>query len=92
MTEQKILKLNYLTEQEFKSLYSEQIDLQIALGLKSCKTLKDVTELLHDVREHQKYLFKEWLIRKRQEREGNDFSKERFQTLAFYDNLLEELK
>jgi len=34
----------------------------------------------------------EWLTEKRQERECNDFSKDRFQILAFYNQLLEELK
>ena len=50
------MKLNYLTDEEFKTLSREEIDLQIALGLRSCKTLKDVTELLEDLRQHEKYL------------------------------------
>ena len=36
--------------------------------------------------------FKKGLMQNRQERECNDFSKDRFQILAFYDELLEELE
>ena len=47
-------KLHYLTEEEFKKLSKDEVNMQIALGLRSCKTLGDVIELLQDVREHEK--------------------------------------
>lgn len=49
-------KLNYLTGDEFENLSREDVNMQIALGLRSCKTLKDVTKLLDDIRAHEKYL------------------------------------
>ena len=48
---------HYLTEQEM-NMSEKEVNLQIALGLKSCNTLDDVCKLLNDVRlnERQKLL------------------------------------
>ena len=53
MTENKKTKWNYLTEKEAKSMTPDEVDLQITLGLQSCKTKKDVMDLLKDVRQHE---------------------------------------
>lgn len=50
-------KYNYLTDDEAK-MPSELVDHQILLGLKTCKTGKDVIDLLQDVRTHEKQLNK----------------------------------
>ena len=50
---QKPLELNYLTEQETK-MTEKEVNLQVALGLKSCKTLDDVCQLLNDVRVYER--------------------------------------
>ena len=42
------MKLNYLTEEEVKKLTLEEALLQLALGLQTCDTRKDVVELLKD--------------------------------------------
>jgi len=47
------MKWNYLSEQEAK-MEPDLVDLQIVLGLQSCKTKKDVLELLQDVRQHER--------------------------------------
>jgi hypothetical protein len=47
------VKLNYLTPEEFK-LSKEEVNMQIVLGLQSCKTKKDVSDLLDDVRAHER--------------------------------------
>lgn len=44
---------SYLTNKEAEMLDSE-VYLQIALGLKSCKKLRDVCDLLHDIRLHER--------------------------------------
>ncbi len=43
----------YLTENDVK-MSSDCVDLQIVFGLQSCKTKKDVLDLLHDVRQHER--------------------------------------
>jgi len=47
------MKWFYLTEAEAK-MSSEEVDLQITLGLQSCKTKNDVLNLLKDVRQHER--------------------------------------
>jgi len=47
--QQKPLKLNYLTEKETK-MSEQDVNLQVALGLRSCDTLGDVCKLLDDIR------------------------------------------
>ena len=47
--QQKPLKLKYLTEKETE-MSDAEINLQVALGLRSCETLGDVCKLLDDVR------------------------------------------
>jgi hypothetical protein len=47
-------ELHYLTPEDFATLHPESIDLQVALGLQSCKTLGDVEELLQDIRLHER--------------------------------------
>lgn len=89
----KTLKLNYLTDKELKSLSRDDANLQIALGLRSCKTLADVTELLQDVRVHEKYLFKLFLEQKRQEEiESSNESPKCHNRIGLLNELLEELK
>jgi hypothetical protein len=51
--EQKNTKLNYLSPKEAE-LPKDMVDLQIVLGLQSCKTKQDVIELLEDVRQHER--------------------------------------
>ena len=46
--------LHYLTPEDFAMLHTESVDLQVALGLQSCKTLGDVAELLQDIRLHER--------------------------------------
>lgn len=45
--------LNYLSEAELK-FSRKEVNLQIALGLKTCKSVKDVCGLLDDIREHER--------------------------------------
>lgn len=52
--------LNYLTEAELE-LSREEVNLQIATGLESCKTKAEVCELLDDVRAHENYVQKKAL-------------------------------
>lgn len=47
--QQEPLKLNYLTEKETEMIERE-VNLQIVLGLQSCKTKGDVFNLLNDIR------------------------------------------
>jgi len=52
-------KYNYITEKEleifgFTRKGAKLFDMQIALGLKTCKTVEDVLELLQDVRQHER--------------------------------------
>ncbi|MBE3095274.1 MAG: hypothetical protein IMZ52_09610 [Actinobacteria bacterium] len=47
------MKWNYLTEKE-ADMEPDMVDLQIVLGLQTCKTKKDVLELLQDVRRHER--------------------------------------
>jgi len=47
------MKWNYLTEKEAE-MQSDLVDLQIVLGLQTCKTKGDVLELLKDVRQHER--------------------------------------
>lgn len=49
----KKMEYNYLTEEESK-MPDEMVDLQVVLGLQSCKTKKDVRELLQDIRTREK--------------------------------------
>lgn len=44
---------NYLTEEE-AGMSRELVNAQILLALKGCETGKDVTELLEDVRQHER--------------------------------------
>ena len=46
-------KYNYLTSDE-ANMSNEEINLQISLGLQSCKTKKDVCDLLEDIRTHER--------------------------------------
>ena len=59
-------KYNYLTSDE-ANMSNERINLQISLGLQSCKTKKDVCDLLEDIRTHerQKCLLKIALAKKK---------------------------
>ncbi len=57
---QKHQKLQYLTEKELE-MPKEMVDLQIVLGLQSCKTKSDVVQLLSDAREHERHLLLEEL-------------------------------
>ena len=59
-------KYNYLTSDE-ANMSNEGINLQISLGLQSCKTKKDVCDLLEDIRTHerQKCLLKIALLKKK---------------------------
>lgn len=43
------MKLKYLTEEETK-MSRDDVNMQITLGLQTCKTKADVCELLNDVR------------------------------------------
>jgi len=47
------MKWNYLSEQEVK-MEPALVDLQIVLGLQSCRTKKDVLNLLKDVRQYER--------------------------------------
>jgi hypothetical protein len=51
--EQKNGKPKYLTLKEME-MPKDMIDMQIVLGLQSCKTKQDVIELLEDVRQHER--------------------------------------
>jgi len=53
----KKIKFNYM-QNEDASWDRKTFDLQITLGLQSCKTKKDVLELLEDVRAHERILGK----------------------------------
>ena len=57
----KQIKWNYLTEKEAElddfNLLMDGTDLQIVLGLQTCKTKEDVLELLRDVRKHERLYF-----------------------------------
>ena len=57
---QKRQDLHYLTEEEFK-MPQKMVDLQVVLGLQSCKSKSDVVELLSDIREHERHLLLEEL-------------------------------
>jgi len=61
------MKWNYATDKEANILSSDEFDLQIVLGLQSCKTKKDVMDLLKDVRQHERLQ----LINKTQKRLSN---------------------
>ncbi len=58
------MTLHYLTTSELE-LSREEVNLQIALGLESCKTKEDVCELLEDVRAHERYLLRDFMKTKR---------------------------
>ena len=45
--------MNYLTEEELK-MNRKLVNLQIALGLQTCKTKGEVSRLLDDIREHER--------------------------------------
>ena len=45
--------MSYATEEEFK-MDRKSFNLQIVLGLKTCKTKGDVIELFNEVREHER--------------------------------------
>jgi hypothetical protein len=47
------MKWNYLSESE-ATMEADLVDLQIAIGLQSCKTKGDVMALLKDVRMHER--------------------------------------
>ena len=47
------MKWFYLTEKEAE-MDSTLVDLQIVLGLQTCKTKQDTLNLLKDVRQHEK--------------------------------------
>jgi len=47
------MKWYYMAEAEI-SLSPEDFDLQIVLGLQTCKTKQDVLNLLKDVRQHER--------------------------------------
>ena len=47
------VKLNYLTPEEFK-MSKDEVNMQVVLGLQSCKTKKDVSDLLDDIRAHER--------------------------------------
>ena len=47
------MKWNYLTDTESK-MKPDLVDLQIVLGLQTCKTKEDVLKLLKDVRQHER--------------------------------------
>lgn len=51
------MKWNYLSEQE-ASMEPNLVDLQIVLGLQSCRTKNDVMNLLKDVRQHERLQIK----------------------------------
>lgn len=47
------MKWHYVTDKE--ALFNPaNFDLQIALGLRTCKTIQDVLNLLKDVRQHER--------------------------------------
>jgi len=48
-----MMKWNYVTEDEAK-FEPDWFDLQIVLGLQTCKTKGDVLRLLKDVRRHER--------------------------------------
>lgn len=52
LVEGELEKYNYLTDSESK-MSRDEINLQIALGLKSCDTIADVKVLLNDARRHE---------------------------------------
>jgi len=45
----------YLTNDEMK-MGRREVNLQIALGLKSCEIIKEVCDLLNEVRRHERSL------------------------------------
>ena len=51
------MKWNYLSEQE-ATMEPNLVDLQIVLGLQSCRTKQDVLNLLKDVRQHERLQIK----------------------------------
>lgn len=51
---------NYLTKKEAE-MEPKLVDAQIALGLKTCKTGKDVLNLLEDVRLHERDQIKKYV-------------------------------
>ena len=65
------MKWNYLSDEEAK-MKPELVDLQIVLGLQSCKTKKDVMDLLQDVRQHERLI----LINRIQKRISDSITKE----------------
>lgn len=48
------MKWNYATDKEAQALNPNEFDLQIVIGLQTCKTKKDVMDLLKDVRQHER--------------------------------------
>ena len=54
MSEELENRLHYLTPEDFAKLHTESIDLQVVIGLQSCKTLGDAAELLQDIRLHER--------------------------------------
>jgi len=51
-------KYNYMTKDEQK-FDRKMFDLQVTLGLQTCKTKGEVVKLLHDVRLHERRMIKE---------------------------------
>ena len=49
---------NYLTDKEMDCDDPETVDMQIALGLRTCAVIGQVQKLLADVREHERRLIK----------------------------------
>lgn len=49
-------KFNYLTEEEAKKFSREEANLQIAIGIQTCKTREEVCNLLEDIRLHERIL------------------------------------
>ena len=47
---------NYLTKEEMAWDDPDHVDIQIAIGLRTCKTIAQVKHLLKDVREHERRL------------------------------------
>lgn len=50
---QKCQKPKYLTDEEME-MSTQDVNQQIALGVRSCKTIADVCSLLDDIRQHER--------------------------------------
>jgi hypothetical protein len=60
--EQKDIERTYLTKDELE-MSIEEVNLQVVLGLQSCKTKNDVCGLLNDLRQHERHvLLKELML------------------------------